>query len=191
MWCWIVGCLVGFEGSGRKRYDLILSHCCIACLEFPKKVKKIRGKECCLLILPVLKTTANGLTKYMEQRLCWEADKFSCSQENPRLLPRSQEPATCPYPEPGETSPCPQPTCWLSIFPSTPRSSKLFLSLRFSHQNPICTFTPCVVHAQSILLNITQFKFCCTAVCNNPVISQWTARFESTLLLIAQLKRTR
>ena len=70
MWCWIVGCLVGFEGSGRKRYDLILSHCCIACLEFPKKVKKIRGKECCLLILPVLKTTANGLTKYMEQRLC-------------------------------------------------------------------------------------------------------------------------
>jgi hypothetical protein len=54
MWCWIVGYLVDFEGCERKGRDLYLSRCCITCLEFPKKVKKILGKECCLLILSAL-----------------------------------------------------------------------------------------------------------------------------------------
>jgi hypothetical protein len=30
-------------------------------------------------------------------------------------LPRSQEPATCPYPEPAQSSPCPYLTSWRSI----------------------------------------------------------------------------
>jgi hypothetical protein len=30
-------------------------------------------------------------------------------------LPHSQEPATCPYPEPAQSSPCPHPTSWRSI----------------------------------------------------------------------------
>jgi hypothetical protein len=42
-------------------------------------------------------------------------------------LPHSQEPATCPYPEPARSSPCPHPTSWKSI---------LILSshLRLGHQ---------------------------------------------------------
>ena len=59
-------------------------------------------------------------------------------------LPHSQVPANCPYPEPVRFSPSP-PTChFLKIHlnimpPSTPRSPKWSLSLRFPHQNPICT----------------------------------------------------
>jgi hypothetical protein len=30
-------------------------------------------------------------------------------------LPHSQEPATCPYPESAQSSPCTQPTSWKSI----------------------------------------------------------------------------
>jgi hypothetical protein len=30
-------------------------------------------------------------------------------------VPHSQEPATCPYPEPAQSSPCPHPTSWRSI----------------------------------------------------------------------------
>jgi hypothetical protein len=30
-------------------------------------------------------------------------------------LPHSQQPATCPYPEPAQSSTCPQPTSWRSI----------------------------------------------------------------------------
>ena len=53
-------------------------------------------------------------------------------------LPQLQEPATCPYPEPDQPSPCP-PSPFLKIhfkiiLPSTPGSS-----LRFPHQNPVCT----------------------------------------------------
>jgi hypothetical protein len=54
IWCWIVGCLLDTEGSERKRRDLFLSHCCVTCLEFLKKVKKILSKKCCLQILSAL-----------------------------------------------------------------------------------------------------------------------------------------
>jgi len=50
----------------------------------------------------------------MEQSPSWEANRFSASQEIPRILwkpegsvPQSQVPATCPYPEPARPSPNP------------------------------------------------------------------------------------
>jgi hypothetical protein len=52
----------------------------------------------------------------MEQRLSWEADRFSASQDIPRNFmeaegssPHSQEPATCLYLKPDRSSPCPPP----------------------------------------------------------------------------------
>jgi hypothetical protein len=69
-------------------------------------------------------------------------------------LSHSQEPATCPYPDPYQSSPCPPPPshCLRIHFnfnlPSTPRSFKWSQSLRCPHQNPVCTYPlppPCYV----------------------------------------------
>ena len=53
----------------------------------------------------------------MEQSPSLEANRFSATQANylPIIepegsLPHSQEPATCSYPEPDRSSPCPHPT---------------------------------------------------------------------------------
>ena len=50
----------------------------------------------------------------MEDSLSWEANRYSASQEIPSffmetqgLLRHSQVSATCPYPEPASSSPCP------------------------------------------------------------------------------------
>jgi hypothetical protein len=58
-------------------------------------------------------------------------------------LPHSQQPATCPYSEPHCSGPHP-PSRILNIHfhtvvPSTSGSSKLSSTLRFPHQNPVCT----------------------------------------------------
>ena len=54
------------------------------------------------------------ITNSMEQSPSWEADSFSASQKNPprfmdsnSSLPHSQEPATYPYVEADQSSPCP------------------------------------------------------------------------------------
>ena len=77
-----------------------------------------------------------------------EANRFSVSQEFSRILwtPKvhyriNKPPATCPYPEPDQSSPC-HSSHFLKIqlniiLPSTPRSSKWFPSLKFPHQNPV------------------------------------------------------
>jgi len=96
----------------------------------------------------------------MEQSLSWEANQFAANQEIPRILwnPKGslqhlQVPATCPYPEPARSNPCPT-SHFLKIHlyiirPSTPGSSKWSLSLKFPHQSPlyishlpICTTCP-------------------------------------------------
>ena len=53
----------------------------------------------------------------------------------------SQWIATCPSPEPDQSSPCTHPTSWRFIL-----IFEVALSLRFSYQNPVCT-SPHPIHA--------------------------------------------
>jgi len=83
----------------------------------------LHGAEFCLRSQPILNYSRN-LPHFMKPD---------------GSLPHSQVPATCPYPEPYQSSPCP-PSYFLKIYlniilPFTPVSSKCLLSLRFPHQN--------------------------------------------------------
>ena len=64
----------------------------------------------------------NLLTYSIQQSPSWEADWFSASQEIPphfmepqSSLLHTQVPATCPYPEPDQSSPCLHHTFWRYI----------------------------------------------------------------------------
>jgi hypothetical protein len=70
-------------------------------------------------------------------------------------LVASRQPATCPYSEPDQYSPFPQPTVlWSILILSSHQRVGLQSGLRPSgppppntHQNPVCTFSPYVLHA--------------------------------------------
>jgi hypothetical protein len=69
-------------------------------------------------------------------------------------LLHSQEPVTCPYPEPDRSSPCPT-SHFLKIYlniilPSATVSPQWYLYLRFPHQNPVYASPPYVLHAPPI-----------------------------------------
>jgi hypothetical protein len=100
---------------------------------------------------------------HMEQSPSWEVTRFSASQvifphfmETQGLLPHLQEPATCPYSQPDQSTSCPPSHVLMIHFnitlPSTTGPSKWSLDLRFPYQNPVCTSLlphTCYVHRQS------------------------------------------
>jgi len=55
-------------------------------------------------------------------------------------LQHSRESVTSHKPEPDQSSPCPVTLLEDPIFPSTSRSSKWSVCLRFSHRTPVCTY---------------------------------------------------
>jgi hypothetical protein len=75
--------------------------------------------------------------------VCSWSRNFPHFTEPQGSLPHSQVPATCPYPEPAQSSPYPpSPSLKFhgnTIFPSTSWSPHWSLSLRFPHQNPVHT----------------------------------------------------
>jgi len=87
-------------------------------------------------------------SKVLLQKLSGSQSRnYSYFMESEGSLPHLQVPATCPYPEPDQSSPCPHPTSWRSIlilsshlclglpsglFPSGFPTKTLYISLLYS-----------------------------------------------------------
>ena len=95
--------------------------------------------------------TANELTYSIQQSPSWEANRLPASQEIPRILWNTKVHYRIhkwppPVPILSQLDPVHTPTSYFLkihlniILPSTPRSPKWSLSLRFPHQNPVYTF---------------------------------------------------
>jgi hypothetical protein len=68
-------------------------------------------------------------------------------------LPHSQEPATCPYPEPAQSSPCPNPTLFKSWPMAIPKRPKMIdVILHYSH-NYLQKKTPFLFLSPRIFVN--------------------------------------
>ena len=55
------------------------------------------------------------LTFCMEQSPSWETNHFSAFYGTQKFITAFTSPATCPYPEPDQSSPCSHPTSWRFI----------------------------------------------------------------------------
>ena len=134
----------------------------------------------------------------MQQSPSWNTNRFSASQEinfshftEPEdSLPHSQQPATCPYSEPDQSSPCPPPLfhflkIQFNIIPSSrPGSSKRTLSLSFPTKTLYgdllsLILAACPVHSMLFDLNIwiifgKQYRSLSSSLCSllhSPVTS--------------------
>ena len=134
------------------------------------------------------------LTDSMEQSPSWEANRFSASQEIPRILWKPWDNyriRKCPPPVPilRRINPVHAPTSHFLkinvniILPSTPGSPKWSLSLKFPHKNPVYASTlpiRATCSAQLILLDLItrtilgEYRSLSSTLCSflhSPVIS--------------------
>jgi hypothetical protein len=144
------------------------------------------------------------LTNFIEQNSFLEAyspqilKQFPCFMKPEGSLPHSQQPATCPCPEPDQSSRCPHIPCLVDpfniILPCTPGFSKLFLFLRFPHQIPVCSSALNVLHILTIsffliwssewyLVRSTEHKSPCYVVFSFPTLPHWAMHCCNKILL--------